>query len=88
MVVMFESLWIRRNSCRNSRIIAYNPSDVPPVMQSKHPTSVMVFGAVASNGKVMPMHFIEMGCKVNTVEYLKVLKEVLIPWTKKNYDPS
>ena len=39
---------------RNSKIIAYNPSDVPPVVQSKHPASVVVFVAVASDGKVMP----------------------------------
>ena len=75
-------------NCRNSRIIAYNPSDVPPVVQSKHHASMMVFGAVASNSEVMPMHFIEAGLKVNTEEYLKILKEVLIPWIKKNYDPK
>ena len=47
----------------------------------------MVFGVVASNGKVMPPHFIDAGLKINTAEYLKILKEVLLPWIKKNYDP-
>ena len=56
-------------------------------MQSKHPAFVMMFGAIASNGKVMPPHFIEAGLKINTVEYLKILEEVLLPWIKKNYDP-
>ena len=72
---------------RKSRIIAYNPSDVPPVVQSKHPAFVMVFGAVASDGKVMPAHFIQAGLKVNTEEYPKILKEVLIPWIKKTMIP-
>ena len=48
-------------------------------MQSKTPASVMVFAAVASDGKVMPPHFIEAGLKINTAEYLKVLKDVLMP---------
>lgn len=72
---------------RNSRCIAKDSSCVPPVMESKFPASVMVFGAVASDGKVMPPHFIEAGLKINTVEYLKILEEVLLPWIKKNYDP-
>ena len=72
---------------RNSQFIAKNPSCVPPVMQSKHPASVMVFGVVASDGKVMPPHFIDAGLKINTAEYLKILKEVLLPWIKKNYGP-
>ena len=72
---------------RNFKIIAYNPSDVPPVVQSKHPASVVVFVAVASDGKVMPVYFIEACLRVNTEEYLKILKEVLIAWIK-NYDPK
>ena len=74
-------------NCRNSKIIAYNPSDVPPVVQSKHPASVVVFVAVASDGKVMPVHFIEACLRINTEKYLKILKEVLIPWIK-NYNPK
>ena len=74
-------------NCRNSWFIAKDPSCVPPVMRSKHPASVMVFGVVASDGKVMPPHFIDAGLKINTAEYLKILKEVLLPWIKKNYDP-
>ena len=65
------------SNCRNSRFIAKDSSCVPPVMQSKHPASVMVFGAIASDGKVMPPHFIEAGLKINMAEYLKILKEVL-----------
>ena len=47
----------------------------------------MVFGAVASDGKDLPPHFIETGLKINTVEYQRILEEVILPWIKKNYDP-
>ena len=67
------------SNCRNSRCIAKDSPCVPPVMESNFPASVMVFGAVASNGKVMPPHFIEAGLKINTVEYLTILEEVLLP---------
>ena len=72
---------------QNTRVIAFDPSKVPPVMQSKNPASVMVFAAVASDGKVMPPHFSEAGLKINTAEYLKILKDVLILWIRRNYDP-
>ena len=56
-------------------------------MQSKNPASVIVFAAVASDGKVMPPHFIEAGLKINIAGYLKILKDVLMPWIRRNYDP-
>ena len=59
---------------QNTRVIAFDPSEVPPVKQSKNPYSVMVFAAVASDGKVMPPHFIEAVLKINTAEYLKIGK--------------
>ena len=62
---------------QNTRVIAYDPSDVCPVMQSKNPASVMVFAAVASDGRVMPPHFIEAGLKINTAKYLNILNDAL-----------
>ena len=56
-------------------------------MQSKHPTSDMVFGAAVNNGKLLPLHFIEASLKVTTAEYLKILQIYLTPRIKKNYDP-
>ena len=53
---------------QNTRIIAFDSSDVPTVMQSKNPASVMVFAAVASDGKVMFPHFFEAGLRINTAE--------------------
>ena len=73
---------------QNTRVVACDPSEVPPVMQSKNPASVMVFAAVASDGKVMPPHFVEAGLKINTSEYLKILNDVLLPWIRRNYDPT
>ena len=54
--------------------------DVPRVMQTKFPATVMVFGVVSSEGHIMPPHIFEVGLKINTKVYLDVLKSVVIPW--------
>ena len=71
---------------QNTPVIAFGPWEVPSVMQSKNPASVIAFTAVASDN-VMPPHFIEASLKINTAEYLKILKDYLIPWIRRNYDP-
>ena len=60
--------------------IATNNRDVPRVMKTKFPATVMVFGVVSSEGNIMPPHIFEIGLKVNTKVYLDVLKSVVIPW--------
>ena len=60
--------------------IATNNRDVPRVMKTKFPATVMVFGVVSSEGHIMPLHIFEVGLKVNTKVYLDVLKSVVIPW--------
>ena len=60
--------------------IAKNNKDVPRVMKTKFPATVMVFGVVSSEGHIMPPHIFEFGLKVNTKVYLDVLKSVVIPW--------
>ena len=35
----------------------------------------------------MPPHFIEAGLKINIAEYLKILKDILVSWIRRNYDP-
>lgn len=55
-------------------------------MKSKNPMSVMVFGAVASDGHVMPPHFIPAGVRINAEEYISILEDILIPWLTRNYD--
>ena len=60
--------------------IATNNRDMPRVMKTKFPATVMVFGVVLSEGHVMPPHIFEVGLKANTKVYLDVLKSVVIPW--------
>ena len=55
--------------------------NVPRVMKTKFPATVMVFGVVSSEGHIMPPHIFEVGLKVNTKVYLDVLKSVVIPWS-------
>ena len=65
---------------QNHRWIAANNKDVPRVMKTKFPATVMVFGVVSSEGHIMPPHIFEVCLKVNTKVYLVVLKSVVIPW--------
>ena len=60
--------------------IATNNREVPRVMETKFPDTVMVSGVVSSEGHIMPPHIFEVGLKVNTKVYLGVLKSVLISW--------
>ena len=59
--------------------IATNNRDVPRVIKTKFPATVMVFGVVSSEGHIMLPHIIEVGMKVITKVYLDVLKSVMIP---------
>ena len=54
--------------------------NVPRVLKTKFPATVMVFGVVSSEGHIMPPYIFEVGLKVNTKVYLDVLKSVVIPW--------
>ena len=56
--------------------IATNNRDVPRVLKTKFPATVMVLGVVSSEGHIMPHHIFEVGLKVNT----NVLKNVVISW--------
>ena len=60
--------------------IATNNRDLPRLMKTKFPATVMVFGVVSSKGHIMPPHIFEVGLKVNTKVYLDVLKSVVILW--------
>ena len=59
--------------------IATNNKDVPRVMKTKFPATVMICGVVSSKGNIMPPYIFEVGLKVNTKVYLDVLKSVMIP---------
>ena len=68
------------HNSQNHHWIATNNRDVPRVMKTKFPATVMVFGVVSSEGHSMPPHIFEVGLKVNTKVYLDVLKDVVISW--------
>ena len=46
---------------QNNRWIAMNNRDVPRVMKTKFPATVMVFGVLSSEGHIMPPHVFEVG---------------------------
>ena len=56
--------------------IITNNRDVPRVMKTKFPATVMV----SSEGHIMPPHIFEVSLKVNTKVYLNLLKSVVISW--------
>ena len=60
--------------------IAMNNRDVPRVMKTKFPVTVMVFGVVSSEGHIVPPHIFEVVLKINSKVYLDVLKSVVILW--------
>ena len=76
------------SSLEMHRWIATNKRDVPRMMKTKFPATVMVFGVVSSEGHIMPLHIFEVGLKVNTKEYLDVLKSVMIPWCNQVVSPQ
>ena len=60
---------------QNHRWIATNNSDVPRVMKTKFPATIMVFGVVSSEGHIMPPHIFEVGLKVNNKVYFWCAEE-------------
>ena len=60
--------------------IATSNRNVPRVMKTKFPATVIVFGVVSSEGKIMPSHIFKLCLKVSTKVYLDVQKSVVIPW--------
>ena len=60
--------------------IGTNNRDVPRMIKTKFPATVMVFGVVSSEVHILPPQLFEVSLKVNTKVYLDVLKSVVIPW--------
>jgi hypothetical protein len=65
---------------KNNRWLCSSIEDVPIIMSTKFPATVMVLGVVSSDGDVMPPYFFEKGLKINQAEYIKVLRTVVKPW--------
>uniref|UniRef100_A0A7I4Y142 DDE_3 domain-containing protein n=1 Tax=Haemonchus contortus TaxID=6289 RepID=A0A7I4Y142_HAECO len=74
---------------QNDRIIAGSPAEASQhggiAQRSGHPKSLMVFGAITSDGK-MPLIFLEKGVKVDSKTYLKsVLEKEVLPWAQSHF---
>lgn len=65
---------------RNDRWLCSEPTEVPRVMHTKFPATVMVLGVVSNEGHVMPPHFFSQGLRVNAAAYIEVLESVVKPW--------
>jgi len=63
---------------RNDRLCA-DPSEVPHVMHTKLPATVMVLEVVSNERHVMPSHFFPQGLRVNATAYIAVLEAVVKP---------
>ena len=75
----------QKRNARNDRFLASCPSEVPPIMKTKHPASVMCLGVVTSDGKTMPLHWFQKGLRMGAKEYVHVLRTVVKPWLDENY---
>ena len=64
----------------NNRWLCSDPSDVPIIMATKFPATVMVLGVVSNKGDVMPPYVFEAGLRVNADVYLDVLRNTVKPW--------
>ncbi|UYV65445.1 KDM2A [Cordylochernes scorpioides] len=75
-----EVVFDQKVNPRNDRWICKDPSEIPVVMHTKFPASVMVLGVISSEGDVMPPHFFEKGLRMNADTYINVLETVVNPW--------
>ena len=80
-----DSLWTLRWIADIFPIIAFAPSDVPPIFRTKNLGSMMVYGATANDGSVMNPHFIGVGLKIPPKEYLDILKTFLLLSMEQNF---
>ncbi|VDP60036.1 unnamed protein product [Heligmosomoides polygyrus] len=74
---------------KNNRILAEDKKQAisrgKVTGKTPHPSSVMVWGAVTSDGRT-PSVFVDAGVKINKEVYLKlVLKKVLKPWSTSHF---
>ena len=65
---------------RNDRWLCADITEVPVVMRTKYPQTLMVLGVVTSEGEVMPPHIFERGSRLNAEGYIHVLSTVVKPW--------
>ena len=71
---------------RNRRVVIKNANvNKQAAMKTKHPSSVMVFGLIASNGRVMPPFFVESGVRINAKYYQENILPAVESWCATEY---
>lgn len=62
------------------------PDNIKTSSKTKHPSQVMVFGLIASNGLKMDPVFLPSGFRMGAVDYLeKILKPHVLNWIQNNF---
>ena len=67
-------------------MLCANADEVPIVMKTKYPATVMVLDVVSNEGDIMTPHLFKQGLRVNADAYLDVLQNVVVPWMKQVTD--
>ena len=71
---------------RNDRFISFgDPEGQNIITTTKHPSSTMSLGFVASNGLKMPLIWFPKGYRLNSADYVEILETKLLPWIKQNF---
>lgn len=68
---------------RNDRWLCSSASEVPTVMHTKFPSSLMILGVVSNEGHVMPPYFFPQGLRINASVYIEALDTCVKPWIEK-----
>ncbi len=76
----------RRNDCILVPIVAHDPN-LRLVKRRKQPCSVMVFGAVGSDGSVMDPIIIPNTTTINSASYQNLVLPKLLDWMRATYGP-
>ncbi len=66
-------------NAQNDHWLTFDPSDVPPIMKTKHSQLIMMLGVVSSDGKAMLPHWFKKRLRLNATKYLNILKEIVKP---------
>jgi len=67
---------------KNDRLLCANADEVPIVMETKYPATIMVLGVVSNKSDITTPYFFKQGLRVNADAYLKVLQNVVVSWMK------
>ncbi len=77
---------------QTDRVLGSNINSIPlhhrSVFRRQKPASVMVWAGVMSDGKKLPLIFIDMGVKINRWKYKSMLEDVVAPWLQETYPDS